>query len=179
MPLAADSVNMAGQPSKVGGTVARVIGWLMLSGGWLLALLLGGIAYLVAPGSAAPWILGVPIAAITSIVAYFILKSGKQLKEDGALTEMTTKNRAIFALANTRGGILTAPDLAQSIATSLQEADDILTNLAKQYPDHVTVDVDDNGTVLFRFPSVHWQKIRVQDPGPQMRVDARDPLEEE
>lgn len=187
MPLAASSVNLAGQPSKVGGTVARVFGWLVLAFGWLAALIIGGIIFTVAPEGFAHWVVGAPIAIIASLIAYGLLKSGKQLEASGILAEMTTKNRAIFALANARGGVLTAPDLAQSIATTVQDADDTLTKLAKEYPDHVTVDIDDQGTVLYRFPTVHWQaqkqKMRVEAPPPAVRVDAqepaREPLEEE
>lgn len=182
MPLAANSVNLAGQPSKVGGTVARVFGWMVLAGGWLLAAMITALIMLVAtPGAIGPWIVGGIIATIASLVAYGLLKSGRQLKDSGALAEMTTKNQAIFALANTKGGVLTASDLAQSIMTTPQEADDALTKLAKEYPDHVTVDIDDVGTVLYRFPSVHWQKMRVASPGPSVRVGAAtpDPLEAE
>ena len=182
MPLAASSVNMAGQPSKVGGTVARVFGWMVLAGGWLFAALLTGLIMLVAtPGAVGPWIVGGIVALVASLVAFGLLKSGRQLKDSGALAEMTTKNQAIFALANTKGGVLTAMDLAQSILTTPQEADDVLTKLAKEYPDHVTVDIDDIGTVLYRFPSVHWQKMRVSAPPANVRVGApvADPLEAE
>ena len=40
---APDAVNVAGQPSQVGGTVARVMGWLALVGGLFVALLLGAL----------------------------------------------------------------------------------------------------------------------------------------
>jgi hypothetical protein len=180
MPLAASSVNLAGQPSKVGGIVARVLGWIVLAGGWVLAGILALVAtWISQPGAALPWIVATPVAVIASLVAFGLLKSGRQLKDSGALEEMTTKNQAIFALANTKGGVLTAWDLAQSIATTPQDADDILTKLAKEYPDHVAVDIDDAGTVLYRFPSVHWQKMRVASPPPNVRVDAREPLEQE
>jgi hypothetical protein len=178
MPLAASSVNLAGQPSKVGGTVARVFGWLVLAGGWLVAacFMLLIMALSPAGGASVPaWILGGIIAAIASLVAFGLLKSGRQLHDSGALAEMTTKNQAIFALANTKGGVLTAWDLAQSIMTTPQEADDALTKLAKEYPDHVTVDIDDIGTVLYRFPSVHWQKMRVSAPPANVRVGAPEP----
>lgn len=187
MPLAASSVNLAGQTSKVGGQVARVFGWIVLAGGWLFAALVTALIMLVAtPGAVGPWIVGGIIAVIASLVAFGLLKSGRQLVDSGALAEMTTKNRAIFALANTKGGVLTAWDLAQSIATTPQDADDILTKLAKEYPDHVTVDIDDVGTVLYRFPSVHWSSLdtstrtrsRVEAPPPAVRVDARDPREQ-
>jgi hypothetical protein len=178
-------VNLAGQPSKVGGTVARVFGWLVLAGGWLFAACFALLIMAVSPAgmaSAPAWILGGIIGVIASLVAYGLLRSGKQLHASGALAEMTTKNQAIFALANTKGGVLTAWDLAQSIMTTPQEADDVLTKLAKEYPDHVTVDIDDVGTVLYRFPSVHWQKMRVAAPAPNVRVDVppkADPLEAE
>jgi hypothetical protein len=150
----------------------------VLAGGWVLAILVALVAMAVsAPGAVAPWILSAPVAIIASLVAFGLLKSGRQLTDSGVLEEMTTKNRAIFALANTKGGVLTAWDLAQAIATTPQEADDVLTKLAKEYPDHVTVDIDDVGTVLYRFPSVHWQKLRVAPPSPEVRIDAHEPLE--
>jgi hypothetical protein len=184
MPLAASSVNLAGQTSKVGGTVARVFGWMALAGGWLVAAVFSLLNLALSPAGAASvpaWILGGIIGVIASLVAYGLLRSGRQLHDSGALAEMTTKNQAIFALANTKGGVLTAWDLAQSIATTPQEADDVLTKLAKEYPDHVTVDIDDVGTVLYRFPSVHWQKMRVSAPPPNVRVGGpeADPVEAE
>jgi hypothetical protein len=178
MPLAANSVSFAGQPSKVGGTVARVFGWMVLAGGWLVAICFALLIMALSPAGMASvpaWILGGIIGVIASLVAYGLLRGGRQLKDSGQLAEMTTKNQAIFALANTKGGVLTAWDLAQSIMTTPQEADDILTKLAKEYPDHVAVDIDDVGTVLYRFPSVHWQKMRVAPPSPNVRVGAPEP----
>jgi len=182
MPLATNSVSFAGQPSKVGGTVARVFGWMVLAGGWLVAACFALLIMALSPAGMASvpaWILGGIIGVIASLVAYGLLRGGRQLHDSGALAEMTTKNQAIFALANTKGGVLTAWDLAQSIMTTPQEADDVLTKLAKEYPDHVTVDIDDVGTVLYRFPSVHWQKMRVASPSPKVRVDGREKLDAE
>ena len=186
VPLAANSVSFAGQPSKVGGTVARVFGWLVLAGGWFVAICFALLIMALSPmgmASVPAWILGGIIGVIASLAAYGLLRGGRKLHDSGALAEMTTKNQAIFALANTKGGVLTAWDLAQSIMTTPQEADDVLTKLAKEYPDHVAVDIDDVGTVLYRFPSVHWQKMRVSAPPPNVRVGApppqADPLEAE
>lgn len=173
MPLAASSVNLAGQPSKVGGTVARVFGWLVLGGGWLLASLVALVAFLVAPGSAAPWILGVPLAVIATVLGWVLLRSGRQLEKSGDQTEQATKNQAMFALANTHGGVLTAWTVAQAFSITPQEADARLTQLAKEHPDYVTVDVDDNGTVLYRFLAAHWSAVA--QGRPPVRVDATPP----
>src|SRR5439155_13643837 len=102
-----------------------------------------------------------------------------------------TRNQAIFALANTRGGVLTPNDVAMSIGVTQQQGDDILTELAKGYPDYVNIDVDDNGVILYRFSAAQWNAIKSSAAyvsrdehkrvaaEPPVRVDARDPLEEE
>jgi len=197
MPLANTSVTLAGQPSKFGGTVARVFGWLVLAGGWAFAAALAGLIVILGGGWAAA-VVGGPIALVAAIVAYALLRGGRELKKSGDDTESATRNQAIFALANTRNGVLKAWDLAQMLHVTPKEADDVLTKLAKEHPDHVTVDVDDDGNILYRFPSIHWgglppiapnAHVRVQAPPPatrvaagadgSVRVDAREPLEEE
>lgn len=189
MPLANTSVTLAGQPSKVGGTVARVFGWLVLAGGWIAAALLAGLILLLG-GEWAAAVVGGPIALIASIAAYALLRGGRSLQKSGDDAESATKNQAIFALANTRGGVLRAWDVAQMLQVPPKEGDDILTRLAKEHPDHVTVDVDDEGTVLYRFPAIHWggvsgmapnavpPHVRV-DAGPGVRVEPREVLEDD
>jgi hypothetical protein len=172
MPLANTSVTLAGQPSKVGGTVARVFGWIVLAGGWTLAAALAGLILLLG-GEGAAAVVGGPIALIASIVAYALLRSGRDLKKSGDDAEAATKNQAIFALANTRGGVLKAWDVGQMLQLTPKEGDDILTKLAKEYPDHVTVDVDDDGNVLYRFPAIHWgglPNMAPNAPSPHVRV---------
>lgn len=159
MPLASSSVNLAGQPSKVGGTVARVFGWLILAGGWVVGGLLAGLLLLLDAGWTPALVIGGPIALVASIVAWALLRSGKQLQKSGDDAEVATKNQAIFALANTRGGVLTAWDVAQMLQVTPKEGDDILTKLAKEHPDYVTVDVDDNGTILYRVIAAAWRNI--------------------
>lgn len=197
MPLANTSVTLAGQPSKVGGTVARVFGWVVLAAGWLVALAFGGVLYMLEAFTAAG-VLGGAFALISSIIAYALLRGGKELKKSGDEAELATKNQALFALANTRGGVLTAMDVARMLAVSPKEGDDVLTKLAKETPDQVQVDVDDNGNVLYRFTAANWGAVHRQTYGhgsmapnavpphvrvgaapPPTRVDARDPLEDE
>lgn len=173
MPLVSTSVTLAGQPSKVGGTVARLIGWLVLAGGWTLAVALAALI-LVLGGAA--WAVGVfagPIALIASITAYFLLRGGRKLKKTGDDTEEATKNQAIFALANTRGGVLEVWDVARMLHVTPKEADDVLTKLAKEHPDYVKIDVDDDGRVLYRFPAIHWGGLPHMAPNaPRVRVEA-------
>lgn len=199
MPLANTSVTLAGQPSKVGGTVARVFGWIVLGGGWALAAALAGLILLLGGTWAAAAVAG-PIALVASVIAYAFLRGGRELKKSGDDAETATRNQAIFALANTRGGVLKAWDVAQMLHVTPKEADDVLTRLAKEHPDYVTVDLDDEGNVLYRFLAAHWggltraaahaAQVRVTAPPPAparvaaeenrpARVDTREPIEEE
>jgi hypothetical protein len=199
MPLASKSVNLAGQPSKVGGTVARVIGWIVLLGGTLLgAGVFAACHSLLGPEEIVGYVLGAPISIFSVIIGWLLLRSGKQLTKSGTDTETATRNQAIFALANTRGGMLTPADVAQSIGVSPVEADAILTKLAKEYPEHVSIDVDDNGTIFYKFSAALWgaiksnpatyvsraehQRVAVDTriaADPNVRVEPRDPLDEE
>lgn len=201
MPLANASVNLAGQTSKVGGTVARVFGWISLVLGTLIACgTFAACSSLVGAAAAAPWVLSVPIALVSWVVAYFLLKGGKSLEKSGEETQKATRSQAVFALANMRGGMITPNDLAQAIGVTPKDADDILTELAKKHVDHVSIEVDDNGVIFYRFNQAHWHAIASNpsnwerprsrvDAAPNtrvaegadksVRVDARDPLEDE
>lgn len=191
IPLTSTSLNLAGQPSKVGGTVARAFGWIVLALGMLVGSgTFAACGAVVGYAEAAPYLLSLPLVAISSFVAWLLLRSGNDLQRAGDQAEKTTRRQAIFALANTRGGVLTAMDVARYLHVTPKEGDDVLTELAKEGPDHVTVDVDDSGTVLFRFPSIHWgtipnpaaagpSPVRVAPPEAGVRVDARDPLDDE
>lgn len=159
-PLANSSVNMAGQPSRVGGTVARVFGWLTLVFGTLVSL--GSFAACTAmfgTGAAAAYIIAIPLALITFALSYFLLKSGKKLEQSGADTQKAMRTQAVFMLANTRGGMVTPNDLAHAINVTPKEADDILTAMAKESSDHVSIEVDDNGLIYYRFNAAHWSAI--------------------
>lgn len=180
MPLVDTSVTLAGQPSKVGGAVARVFGWTVLAAGWAFAALLAGLILLLGGGWAAAVAAG-PIALITSIVAWALLSGGKHLKKSGDDAEQATKNQAIFALARAKNGVLRAWDVAQALKLTPKEGDDILTRLAKEHPEHVGVDLDDDGNILYRFPAIHWGGLPTMAPNapspargaaPHVRVDA-------
>ena len=158
--LANTSVNLAGQPSKVGGQVTRVFGWIVLIVGTLLACgLFAACSSVMGAAAAAPFILSIPLAIVSWVLSYFLLKGGKSLEKTGDDVRKATRNQAVFALANTRGGMVTPADLAMAIGISPKEADDLLTTMAKESPDHVNIEVDDNGTIYYRFAAAHWGAI--------------------
>ncbi len=165
-PLTGASVNLAGQPSKIGGTVARGFGWATLAGGWSFAALVGFVIWAVSSFSPAFWVATGLIGFFSSLVGWMLLRSGKQLVQSGAVSEQATKTQAVLALAAARGGTLVAWDVARALDVTPQEADELLTKLAKEQLDLVKVDIDDEGRVLYRFTSLAWANMRP----PPMRV---------
>lgn len=161
-PLSGPSVNMAGKPSKVGGSVARAFGWIVLALGLALAVFLGGLAALIFTGPTG-LVVGIPLAIVAVTLCIVLVRSGRDLRRSGDQTERATRVQGIHALATTHGGVLTAWQVAQALRMHPAEADALLTELAKQEPDTVGVDVDDEGVILYRFAHAA-PHVRVADP---------------
>jgi hypothetical protein len=160
-PLTDRSVNMAGQPSKVGGTVANIFGWLVIAGGLVTALLIGALFQAILPAGIFGWILGVVIALGSVGVGGSLVYGGKSLKKSGVSVEKDTRERAIFSLAQNRGGVLTAFDVGAALGISAEQADAVLTEYAKKDSDRVRLEVDDAGAITFVFPQHGWMGPRV------------------
>jgi hypothetical protein len=151
-PFAHKSVNLAGKPSQVGGIAAQAMGWLVLAGGLTVALVLALIAgWLFTPFTAA--MVGLPIAIIVLVMGILLLRGGRSLSRSGDDRARLTRSEAVFALAQHRGGILSAEDVATVLGDSVEDADNLLTHLAKTQPEVVTLDVDDSGAITYRFPN--------------------------
>lgn len=160
MPLSSNSVNLAGRSSKVGGVVTRTIGWIVLVAGLLLGFgTLGTCGAIVGFASAAPYLLGVPVITLALVVGWLLMRSGKELSAEGTRAQKTARTQAVFALANVRGGLLTALDVSQAMGTSVADADALLTSLAKEQPENVTLDIDDQGAVFYRFMAAQLRAV--------------------
>jgi hypothetical protein len=170
-PLTNRSVNMAGRPASVGGTVAGVFGWLMLLGGIGVAGLIATIlALLHFPILALA--VGGPIALLALLLGGGLVMGGKKLRTQGATTQKDTRVEAIFALAQTRKGILLAKDVAHALAMPVEEANALLETLAKTDSDHVSLEVDDDGGLFYRFSNAPWMSEERFRVAVKTRVDA-------
>jgi hypothetical protein len=170
-PLTNRSVNMAGKPSSVGGTVAGVFGWLMLLGGLGVAGVLATIfALLHFPILALA--VGGPIGLLALLIGGGLVMGGKKLRTRGATEQKDTRVEAIFALAQTRNGILLAADVARALAIPVDEADALLTTLAKTDSDHVSLEINDDGGMYYRFSNAPWMSEERFRVAVTTRVDA-------
>jgi hypothetical protein len=171
-PLANRSVNLAGKPLKVGGVVTSAVGWVVLTAGVTVALALFLILYAlgaVTIGLA----LALPVLTVTVVMGVMLVAGGKSMGKSGAETQRATREEAVFALAAHRGGLLSALDVASALDLPPPDADALLTAMAKRDPDRIAVDLDDQGTVLFRFVHLVAPGIRVAEPAarPESVVD--------
>ena len=163
-PLSSPSINHAGRPSKVGGTFASVLGWLVLVCGGSLALavvLLSLALHAVGVGLA----IAIPVAVVDLVIGIALVRSGRSLSSSGVEAARSTREQALLAVAAHRGSV-TAADAARALGVGIAEADAMLTALAKRDPERVAVDVDDEGVVWYRVsaaPGEPLPRIRVGD----------------
>jgi hypothetical protein len=174
LPLSGKSLSLAGKPSKVGGVVAGVLGWAVLIGGVGLALLLGLVLAWLFPGTIAGLAVGLPIALMSLAVALLLLLGGRKLRQTGTEAERDTRIQAIFSLAANRGGALLARDVGAALDMSAEDADALLTELAKERSDEVTVEIGERGEIFYAFPGIMGEP-RVRFPQPGARIDVAEP----
>lgn len=177
-PLTGGSVTHAGSLSKASGTVARAFGWVVLALGWTLALIVFAIVGAVfGLGVAAPWLLGGVIGVLTTAIALFSLWGGRELKASGQQRELSTKEQAVFAMAATHQGELRAVNLMAPLNMTRHDAELLLENMAKQNPDDLRMEVDEQGGLYYRFPR-YRQRVAVRLDGAAPEV-VHDPLLEQ
>jgi hypothetical protein len=163
-PLTTHSVTVAGQPTRVGGTVAKVFGWSALAMGWLCALgifMVFGALFGMAPIT---WVLSVPFAVVATSIWLLSMLGSKSLTERGKALQRSTEEQAVFALAERRRGRLRSIDVSASFNRPLLESEHLLTEMAKRFPEHMAIDIDEDGALVFRFPSIDLEhRTRVVD----------------
>ncbi len=150
MPLVAKATNLAGKGSILGGTLARVLGWIVLGSGVVVGLGLLGLLQAIFPGGFAGWLVGLPILLFGSIIGVALMRGGRSLESSGMAEQRETRMQALFSLAENRGGMVTAAGVSEALAMPSAEADLLLTELAKSHPDHVVLEIDDQGNVFYR-----------------------------
>jgi hypothetical protein len=170
-PLSGKAVDLAGKPSQVGGVVAGVLGWMVLLGGGFVALLLALLLAWIFPASLAPWAVGLPIGLLSFTVGLLLLLGGRKLRKSGTEAERAARTQALFSFAANRGGVITARDAASALDMPAEDADALLTELAKTRSDEVGVEIGERGEILYVFPGIAGTP-RARFPAPGVRIDA-------
>ena len=133
--------------------MASGVGVIVLIVGLTIALLLGLIPTALGYGLLG-LALGAPVALFALSLGVLLLLGGRNLRKLGTDASQRTREQGIFALATHRGGILRAGDVAQALGIPVDEADAELTTLAKQKSDQVSLELDEDGGIFYRFMNV-------------------------
>jgi hypothetical protein len=152
-PFSASNVTLAGRPSKVGGAIASVAGWVVIGVGIMVALAIGLLLQAIFPGAPASWGIGGMIAVASIGVGLALVLSGRSLSHIGTRAAQDVREQAITALATNQGGRVTARDAALALGISVQEADAVLAEMAKT-GDDVVLEVNDQGGLFYRFAQI-------------------------
>jgi len=168
-PLSGPSVNMAGKPSKIGGVVTGVLGWLVLLFGLSIALGLGVLFYVLWKPLVA---LAAVLMAISLGIGIPLVWGGRALRRSGTDVERQTREQALLSLLSQLGRV-SAVRAAGALGVRVEEADALLTALAKGQPDRVALDVDEDGAVWYRGAALAHTPASVWAAPARVRVGAR------
>src|SRR5688572_10407389 len=150
-PFSAKALNVAGRPSKLGGTASKVLGYGVLLAGLGTAAGLMLLFFFLAPTSAMGYAVGIPLAVISLVVGLALIYAGRRLHRSGSDAEREAREQALYALAANRGGLLTALDGARSLNLSVADVEAVLSDWAKRDPEQVSLEIDDEGALFWLF----------------------------
>ena len=164
--LAAPSVALAGQPSKVGGIAASIAGLSVLVLGLSLAAGLWLLLQSLWPASLLGWAFALPVAAASLLFGLLLLLGGSRLRRSGQARQQQVQLEAVRALVQHRRGPISALDAATALELPEPLVEELLTRLAREKATEVTLDVDARGHVVYDFEGEarRWRVLEEQFP---------------
>ncbi len=165
-------VNVAGQPSKIGGVVASVAAWFVLAGGLATSAAVAAFFQWLVPAGVLGWAFGGIILFLTLAVSVPLLVGGGALRRAGALRQRQAAEATVMAIGTRNGGIVTAAQVGEALGVHETEAEALLTDLAKQGGE-VRLEVDDDGRLFYTVGrgALPPQRLRI-DGGRRVATDA-------
>ena len=74
---------------------------------------------------------------------------GRSLEKSGEHTERAVQEQTLFGLAKSHSGIVTAVEAARALDMEVQDADRLLSDMAKRADGRVSLEVDNNGSLYY------------------------------
>ena len=158
-PFGAQILELSGKPHELGGRAAMAGAVAIGLGGLLVASLIGGLLLVLAPASAAGWVVGVAVLVVTVVLAALIWRGGKRWERRGIARGAQARRSALLAAARARGGLLGAHEAGRLLGIDTADADAALMDLLRS--GKVDIDLDDAGTVRYRVEPTRMQDTNV------------------
>jgi hypothetical protein len=105
----------------------------------------------IAPSTVLGWAVGIPMLAATLFFGIVLLVAGRKLKRHGSARQRAVRLEALRALIAHQKRAVTPHEVGRALNLSDAEADDLLTEFAREYPTPVTIDVGDDGQIRYDF----------------------------
>jgi len=182
-PFGGDILNLAGTPERIGGHAARWFGWGAMSVGLFVAFTAGlvvqAVASMIAPGTWLGLAVALPIALLSVILGLAGILGGNRLGRAGETRLLDTQRNIVRALARHKKGVVKVADAARALGVDEARADAVLGTLAREPVENVSLDIDDDGNVMYLFgsaPAIRW---RIQAERAGITDADREALEEE
>src|SRR4051812_41829211 len=90
-------VNVAGQPARVGGGVASILGWFILLAGGLTSLAVGALFQAIFPTVIVGYVLGGFMFGMSLLFGLGLIFGGKKLSKSGDKSAQGAREQAVFA----------------------------------------------------------------------------------
>jgi hypothetical protein len=165
-PFGGDILNLAGTPERIGGHAARWFGWGAMSVGLFVAFTVGlvvqAIASMITPGSWLGLAVGLPIALLSVVLGLTGIIGGNKLGRAGEARLLDKQRDIIRALAGHQRGVVKVSDAARALGVDEPRADSVLGALAREPAENISLDIDDDGNVIYLFGSTQAIRWRIQ-----------------
>jgi hypothetical protein len=177
--LAAPNVSLAGQPSRLGGIAATIVGTSVLVLGLSLSAGLWFLLQSIWPASAVGWAFAIPMAAASLLFGLLLLFGGSRLRKSGAARKQEVQLEAVRTMVQHRRGPISAQEVATQLQLPEEQVDALLTRLAREKATAVTLDVDAAGHVVYDFEGEdrRWRVLEEQAEAEGDREAAEAPAE--
>lgn len=182
-PFGGDILNLAGTPERIGGHAARWFGWGAMSIGLFVAFTAGlvvqAVASMITPGSWLGLAIALPIALLSVILGLAGILGGNKLGRAGEARLLDKQRDIVRALARHEKGVVKVADAARALGVDETRADGVLGTLAREPAENVSLDIDDDGNIMYLFgsaPAIRW---RIQAERAGITDADREALEEE
>lgn len=162
--LAAPNVSLAGQPSRLGGVAATIVGLFVLVMGLSLSAAVFFLLQSIWPESVVGWAFSLPMAAGSAFFGTLLLLGGRSLRRSGVARREQVQLEAVRAMVEHRKGPINALEAAKALDLPEAEVDALLMRLARERSTDVTVDVDQQGHVVYDFEGEQrrWRVLEEQ-----------------
>jgi hypothetical protein len=165
-PFGGDILNLAGTPERIGGHAARWFGWGAMGIGLFVAFTVGlvvqAIASMITPGSWLGLAVGLPIALLSVVLGLTGIIGGNKLGRAGEARLLDKQRDIIRALAGHQRGVVKVSDAARALGVDEPRADSVLGALAREPAENISLDIDDDGNVIYLFGSTQAIRWRIQ-----------------